>query len=140
MQHILPEKQAHSWWCLDFRWRDFPKTSLPLLYVNFLKTLCGCLAIIIIKARHLKSCVTGRLCFGCLRRTITEYSPVITRTFAINSVIVVAISHILIAFYWKSNESYGGTCGFNGGIFLTIHSFHWSHTIHKRCKLVAICK
>ena len=118
MKHILPEKQAHSLWCLGFRWRDFPNTSLPSLYVNFLKTLCGCLAIIRIKVRHLNSCVTGRLCIGCLRRTITEYSPAITCTFAINSIIVVAISHILCAFYWNSDESSGGTSGCNRGMLL----------------------
>ena len=46
MQDILPEKQAHSWWCLGFRWGDFPNNSLLLLYLNFLETLCGCLPII----------------------------------------------------------------------------------------------
>ena len=134
MHHILPEKQAHSWLGLGFRWRDFPNNSLLVLYVNFLKTICGCLAIIRIKVRHLKSCVTGRLCLGCLRTTVTEYSSAITRTFAINSVIVVPISHILSEIYRNSKYSSGYTSGCNGGMFLTIHNFHWNHTIHKRCK------
>ena len=44
-------------------------------------------------------------------RNVREYSSAITRTFAIKSVIVVAISHTLSAIYWNSNESSGGTSG-----------------------------
>ena len=60
--------------------------------------------------------------------------PAITITFAINSVIVIAICHILSAIYWNSNESSGSTSGCSGGIFHKIHNFHSSHTLHKRCK------
>ena len=68
-------------------------------------------------------CVTSQPCdtvlyLGCLCTIVTEYSSAITRTFAINSVIVVAISHILSAIYWNSNESSGCTSGCNGGILL----------------------
>jgi hypothetical protein len=93
MQDTLREEQANSWWCLGFRWRDFPNNSHLSLYVNMLKTMCGCLPIIIIKACYLNSCVTGRLYLGCLCTIVAVYSSPITRTFAINSVIVVAISH-----------------------------------------------
>jgi len=65
---------------------------------------------------------------GCLCTAVPEYPSAITRTFAINSVIVVVMSHILSAIYWNSNESSGGTFGWNGGILLKIHSFYWSHT------------
>ena len=37
---------------------------------------------------------------GCLCTIVPEYSSAITRTFAINSVIVVAISRMLSAIYW----------------------------------------
>jgi hypothetical protein len=59
-------------------------------------------------------------------------------TYSINSVIVVAISHKLSAIYLNSNESSGGTSGCNGGIFLTIHYFHWSHTSTKDANMVGI--
>jgi hypothetical protein len=65
-------------------------------------------------------------------RIVPEYSPAITRTFAINRVIVVAISHTLSAIYCNSNESSAGTSGCIEGILLKIHSFHWSHSLHKR--------
>jgi len=72
--------------------------------------------------------VTSQLCdtvllSGCQCRTVPEYSPTITRTFAINSVIVVAISHILSAIHCNCNECSGGTSGFNGGILIKIHNF-----------------
>jgi len=102
--------------------------------VNLLKTMCGCLPIIRIKVCHLNSCVTGRLCLGCLCTNVTEYTFAITRTFAINNVTPVEITHILSAIYLNSNESSGCTCGWNGGIFLKIHNFSWSHTLQKRCK------
>jgi hypothetical protein len=53
---------------------------------------------------------------------------------------VVAISHILSAIYWNSNESSGGNSGCNGGIFLKIHNFHWGHTSTKDADLVEILK
>ena len=86
----------------------FTKMSLK---VNLLKVTCGCLPIFIIKVCQLKSCTTGRLYLGCLCRNVPEYPSAITRTFAINSVIVVAISHILSAIYMNSDESSGGTFG-----------------------------
>jgi hypothetical protein len=48
--------------------------------------------------------VTSQLCDivlqgGCLCGVVPEYSTAITRTFAINTVIVVAISHMLSAIY-----------------------------------------
>jgi hypothetical protein len=134
MKGTLPEKQATSWRCLGFRWRDFPNNSHLSLYVNLLKTVGGCLPVIRIKVCHLNSCVTGRLHLGCICTIVTEYPIAITRTFAINSVTVVAISHILSVIYLNSNESSGGTSGCSGGIFLKIHNFHWSHTLQKRCK------
>ena len=76
------------------------------------------------------------LYLGCLCTIVTEYSSAITRTFAINSVIVVAISHILSAIYWNSNESSGCTSGCNGGILLKIRNFHWSHTSTKDVNMV----
>jgi cytochrome b subunit of formate dehydrogenase len=127
MKDTLPEEQAPSWRCISFRCRDFPNNSHQSLYVNLMKTMCGCLVIIIIKVCYLKGCVIGRLYLGCICRIVTEYSSAITRTFNINSVIVVAISHILSAIYWNSNESSGGNFGCNGGIFLKIHNFHCSH-------------
>jgi len=60
---------------------------------------------------------------GCLCTNVPEYSPTVTRTFAINSVIVVAISHTLSAIYLNSNELSVGTSGCNGGILLKIHDF-----------------
>ena len=99
MQHTLPEKQAPSLWCLGLRLRDLQNNSHLPMYVNLLKTMCGCLPIVIVKFCYLKSCVTGKLYLGCLCRNVPEYSSAITRTFTINSVIVVAISHILSAIY-----------------------------------------
>jgi len=45
----------------------------------------------------------------------------------------VAIIHILVfsAIYLNSNESSECISVCNGGIFLKIHSIHWSHTLHK---------
>jgi len=121
-------------------WRDFPNISQLSLYVNLLKTMYGCLEIITVKVYHLNSCVTGRLYFGCLCTTVTEFPSAITRTFAVNSLTVVAISHILSALYLKSNECSGGTSGCNGGILLKIHNFHWSHTSTKDANMVVIGK
>ena len=134
MKDTLPEEQTPSWWCLGFRWRDFPNNSHLSLYLNLLQTLFGRLPVIKTKVCYLKSCVTGRLYLGCLCTIVPEYSFTITRTFAINSVIVVSISHLLSAIYFNSIESSGGTSGCNGGIFLKIHNFHWIHTLHKRWK------
>jgi len=78
MQDTLPEEQATSWRCIGFRWRDYPNNSHQSLYVNLLKTVCGCLPIIRIKFRHLNSCVTGRLFLGWLCRNDPEYSSAIT--------------------------------------------------------------
>jgi hypothetical protein len=75
-----------------------------------------------------------------ISRNVLEYSSSITRTFAINSVIVVAISHTLSTNYVNSNESSGGTSGCNGGILLKIHNFHWSHASTKDANMVAIGK
>jgi len=69
-------------------------------------------------------------------KIVTEYPSAITRAFAINSVIVVAICDILRANYWESNESSGGTSGCNGGIFIKIHNFQWSHTSKKDANMV----
>ena len=52
----------------------------------------------------MESCVTGRPCVGCLSRIVPEYSSAIKRTFAINSVIVVAISQILSTIHLNSND------------------------------------
>jgi len=62
---------------------------------------------------------------------VTEYSSAITPTFAVNSVIVVAISHTLSAIYWNSNETSARASVCNGGILLKIHNFHWSHNFKK---------
>jgi hypothetical protein len=53
---------------------------------------------------------------------------------------VVAISHILSANFWNSNESSGGTSGCNGGVFLKIHNFLWSDTSIKYANVVVIGK
>ena len=89
--------------------------------------------------------VTSQLCEavtlgGCVCTNVPEYSSVIKRTFAINSVIVVAISHILNAIYLKSNESSGSTSGCNGGILLKIHNFHWSQAYTKDANMGGIDK
>jgi hypothetical protein len=63
---------------------------------------------------------------GCLYTIVTEYPSTITRTFAINNVIMIAISHKLSAINWNSNESSGGTSGCSGGILLKIHNLHWT--------------
>jgi len=80
MQDTLPEKQAHSWWCLGFRWRDFPNNSHLSLSVNLLKNLCGCLPIIRINICHLNSCVTGRLylmpLYNCFWISIRHYKHI----------------------------------------------------------------
>jgi len=47
MQDTLPEEQSLSWRCLGFSWRDSPNNSHLSLYVNLLKTLYGCLTIIL---------------------------------------------------------------------------------------------
>ena len=60
----LLEEPALSWRCLGCGWRVFPINSHLSLYVNFMKTLCGCFYRIKIKLCHLKSCVTGRLYLG----------------------------------------------------------------------------
>jgi len=73
-------------------------------------------------------------CISCFCKIVPEYSSAITRTFAINSVIVMAISHILSASYLNSNETSSGTSGSNVEILLKIHNFHWSHTSTKKCK------
>ena len=77
---------------------------------------------------------------GCLCRIVLEYPSAITRTFAINSVIVVAISHTLSAIYLNSNESSGGTSGCNRGTLHKIHNFPWSHTSTKDTYIVVIGK
>ena len=89
--------------------------------------------------------VTSQLCEtvllgGCLCTIVPEYSSAITRTLAITSVIVVAISHILSAIYLNGNESSGSTSGCNGGISPKIHNFHWSHTSTKDANMVVIGK
>jgi hypothetical protein len=132
LQDTLAEELSTFWWCLDFHWRDFPNNARLSLYVNLLKTICGCLPVIIIKVCHLNSCATGRLYLGCFCRNVPEYLSAITRTFAINCVIVVAISHILSAINRNSNESSGGISCWNGGILLKIHNFHCSHTSTKK--------
>jgi hypothetical protein len=128
MRNTFLEYLTPSWRCLGFRWKNFPNNSYLSLHVHMLKKMCYCLPIFRIKICYLNSCVTGRLyLYNCSWIFIT-------RTFAVNSVIVVAISHILSVIYWNSNEYSGGTSGCNGGLFLKIHNFHWSHTLHKRCK------
>jgi hypothetical protein len=83
--------------------------------------------------------VMSQLC-GCLYTIVPEYSPAITCTFVISSVIVVAISHILSAVYLKSNESSGSTSGCYGGIFIKKHNFQWSHNSTKDANMVAFGK
>ena len=80
--------------------------------------------------------VTSQLCDTVLLvasfcTIVTQYSSAITRTFAVNSVIVVAINHTLSAIYWNSNESPAGASGCNEGILHKIHNFHWSHNFKK---------
>jgi hypothetical protein len=79
-------------------------------------------------------------CWWLPCRIVPEYSSAITRPFAINNVIVVAISHKLNAVHLNSNESSGGTSGCNGEIFLKSHNFPWSHTSTKDANMVAIGK
>jgi hypothetical protein len=85
------------------------------------------------KVFHLNSCATVRLYFGSLCTTVPHTSTAITNSFAINSVILFAISHILSTNYSKSNESSAGTSGYNIAIliFLKIHNIQWSHTSTK---------
>ena len=77
---------------------------------------------------------------GCLCTNAPEYSSAITHTFTINSVIVFAISHMLSAIYWNSNECSGSTSGWSGGILLKIYNLHWSHNSTKDANMVAIGK
>jgi len=77
---------------------------------------------------------------GCLCTIVPEYSPTVIRTFAISSVIVVAISHILSAVYLNSNEYSGGTSGCNGGILLKTENFPQGHTSTKDVYMVVIGK
>jgi len=99
MKNTLCEERAASWWCLGFRWRDYPDNSHLSLYVNLPKTMCGCLSMIRVKVCYWNSFATGRLYLGCLCANVPEYSSAITSTFAVNRVIVVAISHTLSAIY-----------------------------------------
>jgi hypothetical protein len=112
------------------------------LYVNLLKTMCGCVLIIIIKAFHLNSCATVRQYLGRLCAVVPEYSSAITSTFAINCVSLVAISYILSAIYWNSNEYSAGTSGCNIAIllFFKIHNFQWNHTRRRDADVFAIGK
>jgi hypothetical protein len=69
---------------------------------------------------------------GCLCGIVPEYPSAITPTSAINSVIVVVISHILSAIYLNSNESSGSTSGCNGGILLAVplvamEGYYWQY-------------
>ena len=103
--------------------------------------MCGDLPTIRIKIIYLKICVTGRLYLMPMYSTnVPEYSSNITRTFAIDSLIVVAISHILSAIYLNSNECSGSTSGCNRGILLKIHNFHWSRTSTEDANMVGIGK
>jgi hypothetical protein len=89
-------------------------------------------------------CVTSQLCdpvllvAGFVEMFLNIHPPL--HYIFIYSVIVVAISHILIAIYLNSNESSGGTSGCKGGIFLKIHNFQWSHTSIKDADMFAISK
>jgi hypothetical protein len=140
MQDTLPEERAPSWWRVGFRWGDFPNNSHLSLYVYLLKTMCGYLPIITVKFSDYKSCVTLWLYLGCLCTIDPEYPSAITRTFALNSVIVVAISQTLSAIYLNSNEFSSSNSGCNGGILLKIHNFHWSHTSTNDVNMVGIGK
>jgi len=51
-----------------------------------------------------------------------------------------AVSHMLSAIYWNSNESSGGTYSCNGVISLKIHNFHWNHTSTKYANMVVVGK
>jgi len=87
--------------------------------------------------------VTSQLCdtvqlSGCLCKNVPEYSSTVKSTFAINTVIVVAISHILNVVYLNSNECSGSTCGCNGEILIKTHNFQWSHTSTKDANMVVI--
>ena len=105
--------------------------------MNLLKTIYSSSSIIVIKVCYLKSCVTGRLyLMPC--RIVSEYSSTIRCTFAINSVIVVAISCNLSARYLKSNESSGGISGCNGPILLKIHSCPCSQTSTKHINMLGL--
>ena len=85
--------------------------------------------------------VTSQLCVtvmlsGCPCKNVPEYSTAVTRTFAINSVILVAIGHILNAIYLNNNASFGVTSGCNGRILLKVHNFPWNHTSTKDANMV----
>jgi hypothetical protein len=75
-----------------------------------------------------------------MRPHTAPLNPVVTRTFVINSVIVVAISYILNAIYMNNNESSCGNSDCNGAILLKIHNFHWSNTSTEDANTVAIGK
>jgi len=109
MKDTSAEERAPSRRCLGFHWRDFPHNSHLSLYVNLINNLFGCLERIKIKVSYLNSCVTGRLYFGCLCRIVPEYLSAIKRNFVINSVILVAISHILSTICCNSKEFSSGT-------------------------------
>ena len=52
---------------------------------------------------------------------------------------MVAISYLLSAIYWNSNESSGCTSVCNRTL-LKIHNFDWSHASTKDANVVAISK
>jgi hypothetical protein len=85
IKYTLPNKHSSNLMGVGFYWRDFPNNSHLSLYGNLLKTLCGCLVIIIIKVCYWKSCVTGQLYLGCICGPVTAYSSAIIRTFDIKS-------------------------------------------------------
>jgi hypothetical protein len=128
MKDTSAEERTPSWRCLGFHFKDYPHNLYLSLYVNL---MTRCLEGIKIKVSYLNSCVIGRLYVGCPCRIVFEYSSAIKRNFVINSVIVVAISNVLTTICWNYNGSSAGTSGCNGGIFLRIHNFHWSHTLHQ---------
>ena len=67
----------------------------------------------------MESCVTGRLCVGCLSRIVPEYSSAITRTFFINNIIVVAISQILSSIHLNSNDFSSKGPNYQLGVLIT---------------------
>ena len=101
MKDTLPVKYAPSWWSVGFLWRDFPHNSLLSFYVNLLKSILWLLFRNKINVCHLNSCVNGRLYLSRFCTIVPEYSSAITRTFALNSVILVAISHELVQLTWR---------------------------------------
>ena len=139
MKDTLPEKYAPSWWFVGFLWSEFPNNSFLSFYVNLLKIFLWLLFRNKIVC-HLNSCVNGRLYLSRLCTIVPEFSSAITRTFALNSVILVAISHKISAIDLNSNKTSGDISGCKGGIYLKIHNIHWSHTLHKNANMVAIDK